>query len=202
VVEINQRSLRQSFSVWAARKAESELGLGIQLGHASLKQTFGYAVDRREAAVSLLDDERGKALNDRARSLLSQSVTGPLGENLANAIATLSTGQFENLVGSVAERLHIGVVNDCVYDPARARCGTDGPKLQTHNCAVEQCQNCLIGHTHAPIWRDQVERLDGVIAKTGNVVLRGRLIVDRRQAGRVVAALDGDDHEAGSEGKI
>lgn len=191
IVEVNQRSLRQSFSVWAARKAESELGLGIQLGHASLKQTFGYAVDRREAAVRLLDDERGKALNDRARSLLTQPVTGPLGENLASAISTLTTDQFESLVNSVAQRLHIGVTNDCVYDPSRARCGTDGPQLHSHNCAVEQCQNCLIGHTHAPIWRDQVERLDDAIARTGNVILRGRLIDDRRQAGRVLASLDG-----------
>ena len=187
---INQRSLRQSFAIWSARHPEAELGLGIQLGHASLRQTFGYATDRNESAVRMIDDKRGEALQRRSRDLLSGTITGPAGEQLESVIPVLDAEEFESLVTSVAERLHVGLTNDCVYDPARAKCGPDGPKLHTHNCAGDRCQNCLIGPVHDPLLRGHLKRLDRIVETTTNPALRDQLILERQRTGRSVAKFD------------
>jgi len=193
---INQRSLRQSFAIWSARHPEAELGLGIQLGHASLRQTFGYATDRNESAVRMIDDKRGEALQKRSRDLLSGTITGPAGEQLESVIPVLEAEEFDSLVASVAERLHVGLTNDCVYDPARAKCGPDGPKLHTHNCAGDRCQNCLIGPVHVPLLRGHLKRLDRIMETTTNPALRDQLILERQRTGRSVAKFDEGEESA------
>jgi len=189
-VEINQRSLRQSFSIWAARHPEAELGLGIQLGHASLRQTFGYATDRTEAAVRLVDDRRGAALEARSRDLLSGPLAGPAGEELAGLVEVLNGEEYGALVEAVGERLYVGLANDCVRNDARAACGPGIPQLHNHNCAATRCPNCLIGPVHAPIWRRHATHLDQAISDTSQPLLRERLITERRDIGRVLADLD------------
>ena len=190
IVEINQRSLRQSFSIWAARHPEAELGLGIQLGHASLRQTFGYATDRTEAAVRLIDDARGDALRVRARDLLAGPLAGPAGEELGALAQVLSNEEHDGLVKAVADRLYVGLANDCVRNDARAACGPGIPQLHNHNCATTRCGNCLIGPVHVPIWRDHADHLDKAIAATSQNDLRERLLVERLNVGRVIAAFD------------
>lgn len=190
VVEINQRSLRQSFSIWAARHPEAELGLGIQLGHASLRQTFGYATDRTEAAVRLIDDARGAALQERARDLLAGPLAGPAGEELGALAQVLDNEEHDSLVKAVADRLYVGIANDCVRNDARAACGPGIPQLHNHNCATTRCGNCLIGPVHVPIWRDHADHLDRAIAAITQPDLRERLLVERHNIGRVLAALD------------
>jgi hypothetical protein len=190
VVEINQRSLRQSFSIWAARHPEAELGLGIQLGHASLRQTFGYATDRTEAAVRLIDDKRGAALQERARDLLAGPLAGPAGHEFGALAQVLSNEEHESLVKAVGERLYIGLANDCVRNDARAKCGPGIPQLHNHNCATTGCSNCLIGPVHAPIWRDQADHLDRTISTITQPDLRERLLTERHNIGRVLSELD------------
>jgi hypothetical protein len=190
VVEINQRSLRQSFSIWAARHPEAELGLGIQLGHASLRQTFGYATDRTEAAVRLIDDKRGAALQERARDLLAGPLAGPAGHEFSALAQVLSNEEHESLVKAVGERLYIGLANDCVRNDARAACGPGIPQLHNHNCATTGCSNCLIGPVHAPIWRDQADHLDRTISTITQPDLRERLLIERHNIGRVLSELD------------
>jgi integrase len=190
IVEINQRSLRQSFSIWAARHPEAELGLGIQLGHASLRQTFGYATDRTEAAVRLLDDKRGAALETRAQDLLNGPLAGPAGEELGALVEVLNAEEHAALVRAVGERLYVGIANDCVRNDARAACGPGIPQLHNHNCANTSCGNCLIGPVHAPVWHQHARQLDNAIGATTQPALRERLIADRARVGRVLADLD------------
>lgn len=193
IVEIDQRSLRQSFAVWSARYPEVELGLGIQLGHASLRQTFGYATDRKEAAVRMIDHRRGTALNQRAADLLGGPIAGPAGEELGGLIPVLTAEEYDSLVKAIGDKLYVGLVNDCVRNDDRAACGPGVPQLHNHNCAVLKCGNCLIGPMHAPVWRDQLQRIDGAITKTTNPALRDDLIVKRQQIGRVIATFDEGD---------
>ncbi len=193
VVEIDQRSLRQSFSVWAAQYPEAELGLGMQLGHASLRQTFGYATDRNEAAIRLIDDARGVALEERARDLLAGPLAGPAGAELGALAQVLNAKEYEGLVKAIGERLYVGIANDCVRNDARAACGPGIPQLHNHNCATTACGNCLIGPVHAPIWRDQAQHIDRTIALTSQPQLRERLLVERHNIGRVLAALDEEE---------
>jgi hypothetical protein len=194
IVEISQRSLRQSFSIWAARHPEAELGLGIQLGHASLRQTFGYATDRSEAAVRLLDDRRGAALEARTRDLLAGPLAGPAGKELSTLAEVLGEDEHEALVRAVGERLYVGLANDCVRNDARAACGPGIPQLHNHNCATLRCGNCLIGPVHAPIWREHAGQIDRAIVATTQPVLRERLIAERRNVSRVLADLDEGEH--------
>ena len=55
---VNQVTLRRSFSVYAAQYPGAELGLGIQLGHAALRATTGYATDSQQHVARLLNWDR------------------------------------------------------------------------------------------------------------------------------------------------
>ena len=192
IVEINQRSLRQSYALYTASKPGAELGLGIQLGHVALSQTFAYATDPSETAVKILGSQTSQALNARAKFLANGPLAGTGGERIASMVRVLSDEQeAESFIQHVAENLHPGVVNDCMFNSAQAPLACkNGPQLHNHNCATAGCKNCVVGPMHVPVWIAHRKKLDAQIPKTRNVHLSERLIEQRRIVGKILANFD------------
>lgn len=126
---INATSLRRAFSVFATTRPGAELGLGIQLGHSAWRMTTGYMSDGQEQAVRLMDDERKRVLHNDAAALLHDDspVAGPAAHHVTGFRAQIITNpdRADRLTATLAERLHLGLTNDCMWNPATSSCGGD-----------------------------------------------------------------------------
>lgn len=161
---INARSLRRSFCVYAAAYPGLDVGIGMQLGHASLRATGGYVHDRRHAATAALDDERAKAVREDLARLIysSESIGGPAADRLLTLRAQVvaDPSRAEQLIARTARHYYLGLTNDCAYSEESAACGPGGPKLADHFCAGGACPNAVMHIKHVPVQIDQLARYD------------------------------------------
>jgi hypothetical protein len=161
--QLNQTSLRRSFSVYAARYPGAELGLGIQLGHAALRMTAGYSTDSQQHAARLFDDDRRRMARDQVARLVhgADTATGGGARRTRSFVGHVLTDpdRAERLIDTLAEEYHMGIFNDCLYDPTRAACGTTGPQLADKHCAAQRCGNAVFRASHLPALEDHVDRL-------------------------------------------
>jgi hypothetical protein len=164
---VNATTLRRSLSVYCSTKPEAEMGLGIQLGHAAIRTTTGYMVDGQEQAVRLMDETRLGIVREQAAALLHG--VAPVAGFPARDILTFRAQIVEDphrakrLIDQLGSRLHLGVTNDCMYNPVTAACGTGGPKLGDHLCAGPDCTNALVTEVHRKMLEASVERIDGYL---------------------------------------
>ncbi|MGA9147951.1 MAG: hypothetical protein WBZ04_10360, partial [Candidatus Nanopelagicales bacterium] len=165
--DINATSLRRSLSVYAVTKPGAELGLGIQLGHSAWRLVSGYASDGSQTAISHMDGTRKAILREQAADLLTSDtpVAGvPAGDIQAfRAQIITDPERAARLADQVADRLHIGLTNDCMFNKATSGCGPDGPHLADHYCIGEDCANSLYRPVHAPLIANAIERIDNVL---------------------------------------
>lgn len=161
---INATSLRRSFCVFATTHPGAELGLGIQLGHSAWRMTTGYISDGQQQAVRLMDDERKRVLHRDATTLLQQHspVAGAAGQHITQFRAQIiaEPARLDRLAATLAERLHLGLTNDCVWNPATSGCGSDRPKLGDHVCIGIDCTNALLRPAHIGVLSIAIERID------------------------------------------
>lgn len=161
---IHATSLRRSFSVYAVTKPGAELGLGIQLGHSAWRLVSGYAADGRQRAVSHMDKARREILRKEATTLITGTapVAGGPAADIHNFRAQIVTDpeRAARLADQVADRLHLGITNDCMFNPATSGCGVDGPHLADHYCIGDDCLNALFRRPHLPIIEDNIARID------------------------------------------
>lgn len=164
---INARSLRRSFCVYAAAYPGMEVGIGVQLGHASLRVTGSYMRDRHHAASVALDDERAKVVRQAVADLIHSDVPigGPSGEYLTavRAQVVADPGRAELLISRAAENYHLGQTNDCAYRQETAACGPGGPKLADRICATTNCPNAVVHIKHIPVIDHQIDRHDRML---------------------------------------
>ena len=191
---INQLTLRRSFSVFAATHPGAELGLGIQLGHAALRMTSGYARDSQQLAVQMYDDERTIVARRQVQALMSDSTPmagAPAGElHTFQGQVIADDKRAESLMDSVAERYHIGTFNDCVFTANRAACGPDGPHLASQHCATARCTNALFLDRHLPTVQAQITGIDEFLDRgNGHPVIVEQLQDDRERLARIVREL-------------
>ncbi len=161
---IHATSLRRSFSVYAVTKPGAELGLGIQLGHSAWRLVSGYAADGRQRATSHMDQTRRQILREQATTLITGTspVAGAPATDIHNFRAQIVADpeRAARLAEQVADRLHLGITNDCMFNPATSGCGADGPHLADHYCIGEDCANALYRRPHVPLIEDTIARLD------------------------------------------
>lgn len=191
---INAVTLRRSFAVYATTRPGAELGLGIQLGHSAWRMTSGYMSDGQQQAVRHMDGVRRGVLRDQAHALIvgTTSVAGPAARRITEFRAQIVADpvRAERLADSVAERLHLGVTNDCMWNPSTSGCGAERPRLSDHVCIGLDCSNALATEVHVPVFRDAVARIDAYLERErGNDDLRERMQRDRANLVRVVREL-------------
>jgi hypothetical protein len=164
---VNATSLRRSYCVFASTRPGAIVGLGIQLGHFALRETTAYGSDGNERAVNRLNTEREQMVRQEVQRLIEPTLAleGNAAEELraVRAHVIADPTRAEQLLGQVAKNYHLGLTNDCLYRPASAACGSDGPHLASHFCATAKCQNAVMHERHLPLLRAQIVRLDKIL---------------------------------------
>lgn len=199
---INATSLRRAFSVFATTRPGAELGLGIQLGHSAWRVTTGYMSDGQQQAVRLMDDERKRVLHSDAAALLQgdSPVAGPAAHHVTGFRAQIITdpNRADRLTATLAERLHLGLTNDCMWNPATSSCGGDRPKLGDHVCVGVDCSNALLRPAHVGVIASTIDRIDTYLDQhRGHPALIEQMRRDRTNLARIRRELtvtaDGSD---------
>lgn len=195
---INATSLRRAFSVFATTRPGAELGLGIQLGHSAWRMTTGYMSDGQQRAVRLMDDERKRLLHNDAAALLQSDkpVAGPAAHHVTRFRAQIITDpdRADRLTATLAERLHLGLANDCMWNPATSSCGGDRPKLGDHVCVGVDCTNALLRPAHVGVIASAIDRIDSYLdQQRGHPALIEQMRRDRANLARIRRELTGTD---------
>jgi hypothetical protein len=200
---INATSLRRAFSVFATTRPGAELGLGIQLGHSAWRITTGYMSDGQQRAVRLMDDERKRVLHNDTAALLRDDgpVAGPAAHHVTGFRAQIITNpdRADRLTATLAERLHLGLTNDCMWNPATSSCGGDRPKLGDHVCVGIDCTNALLRPAHISVIAGAIDRIDSFLdQQRGHPSLIEQMRRDRANLARIrreltATADDSDD---------
>lgn len=199
---INATSLRRAFTVFATTRPGAELGLGIQLGHSAWRMTTGYMSDGQQQAVRLMDDERKRVVHSDAAALLQHDspVAGPAAHHVIGFRAQIiaSPDRADRLTATLAERLHLGLTNDCMWNPATSSCGGDRPKLGDHVCVGVDCTNALLSPAHVGVITSAIDRIDSYLnEQRGHPALLEQMRRDRANLARIRRELttpdDSDD---------
>ncbi|KUG55496.1 hypothetical protein AVL61_05015 [Kocuria rosea subsp. polaris] len=66
----------------------------------------------------------------------------------------------EYITNKLAERLHLGITNDCMFNASTAACGSNGPFLGDHICSGSDCANSLYTTKHRKVLESHIERID------------------------------------------
>lgn len=204
-VPVNQTTLRRSFSVIAAHRPGAELGLGIQLGHAALRMTSGYAMDSTQQAAQLFDEERTNTMRIEAARVL-RDVSPAAGIRADEVIQfrgqlAADDSRADSIIEAFAETYQVGVFNDCMYQEERAGCGPGGPKLASQHCATSSCSNALFLTRHRPNIQAQIDNIDAwLIRGTGHPGVLEQLREERARLARILRQLNTD--EQGAENAI
>lgn len=198
---INATTLRRSFSVYATTHPGAELGLGIQLGHSAWRMTSGYMSDGQQQAVRLMDDDRKRVLHRDAAALISDNtpVAGPAAHHITQFRAQViaDPDRADRLAETLADRLHLGLTNDCMWNPATSGCGSDRPQLGDHVCIGIDCTNALLRPVHVGVVVDALDRIDAYLEhEHGHPALIERMRRDRANLARIrrdLTTADNDD---------
>lgn len=187
---INATSLRRAFSVFATTRPGAELGLGIQLGHSAWRMTTGYMSDGQQRVVRIMDDERKRVLHRDAAALLQDDspVAGPAAHHVTGFRAQIiaNPDRANRLTATLAERLHLGLTNDCMWNPATSSCGGDRPKLGDHVCVGVDCTNALLRPAHVGVITSAIDRIDTYLdEQRGHPALIEQMRRDRANLARI-----------------
>ncbi|WP_227999891.1 hypothetical protein [Mycolicibacterium sp. P1-5] len=187
---VNATSLRRAFSVFATTRPGAELGLGIQLGHSAWRMTTGYMSDGQQQAVRLMDDGRKRVLHNDVATLLQDDspVAGPAAHHITGFRAQIITNpdRADRLTVTLAERLHLGITNDCMWNPATSSCGSDRPKLGDHVCVGVDCTNALLRPAQVGVITSAIDRIDTYLdQQRGHPALIEQIRRDRANLARI-----------------
>lgn len=201
---ITATALRRAFCVFATTHPGAELGLGMQLGHSAWRMTTSYMSDGQQQAVRLMDEERKRVLHNDAAALIQEGtpVAGPAAHhvNQFRAQVISDPDRTERLTTTLAGRLHLGLTNDCMWNPATSGCGSDRPKLGDHVCIGIDCTNALLRPAHLGVITSAIDRIDTYLDQQhGHPALIEQMRRDRANLVRIRRELTtADEPDCGS----
>ena len=174
---ITTRQFRRTVAWYIANRPFGVVAGMIQFKHVRTSTFLGYAGTSPSGFVAEIESERhlGQAADILERYedwKLGAVATGPAARRLAVEFARIRTelGDFpgqvvdrrrlERLLAGTARTLHVGPLNDCLFDREKARCLTvsgqpDAPGPVPTFCQPGRCPNSRIDHHHLIAWREQ-----------------------------------------------
>lgn len=187
---INATTLRRSYSVFASTHPAAELGLGIQLGHAAWRTTGGYTSDGQQRLAKSINDDRRRIMRDHASALVlgTTSVAGTAAERVFTLRAQIIADprRADRIAEQLAENLHLGLTNDCMFSPTTAACGPEGPFLGDHVCSGSDCANSVQTSAHLPAIEATIARIDRFLdSPRTHPALTDRIRADRERLVKV-----------------
>jgi len=186
--------------VFASTHPAAELGLGIQLGHAAWRTTGGYTSDSQQRLAKSMNDDRRRIMRDHASALVlgTSPVSGTASERVLALRAQIvaDPGRAERVTEQMAEHLHFGLTNDCMFNASTAACGPEGPFLGDHVCSGSDCANSLQTAAHIPAMEAAIARIDRFLdSPKSHPALTARIRADRQRLVAVLNSLNDGNKE-------
>jgi len=162
--------------------------------------TTGYMSDGQQQAVRLMDDDRKRVLQRDAATLIHSNtpVSGPAAHHITQFRAQViaDPNRADRVIATLAERLHLGIANDCMWNPSTSGCGSDRPKLSDHVCIGFDCTNALGRPAHLSVINNSIDRVDAFLGQQrGNPELIEQMRRDRTNLVRQRRELTAPDVE-------
>ncbi|WP_053657272.1 hypothetical protein [Micromonospora sp. NRRL B-16802] len=200
---INQVTLRRSFCVYAAQYPGAELGLGIQLGHAALRTTTGYATDSQQQVARLFSKNRQIIAREQTAAIIldaAPTAGAPTSElDTIRAQVVADPQRAARTIDNLADRYHLGFFNDCMWNEARAACGPGGPKLAEGVCRGACCGNAVFRQPHLPAVQAHIKRIDDFLdSGRGHPALLDDLGAQRTLYSRIITDIRSGSQQEGA----
>jgi integrase len=174
---ITTRQFRRTVAWHIANRPFGTVAGMIQYKHAGIAAYEGYAGSSssgfrnevaRERALGQLDDILAYFERRRAGEALTGPAAARVTGELQHAIDELDPlpghiadpARVRAMLAHVARTLHVGVLNDCFFDPATALClngKTERSAPTMTQCRPDHCPNSCITSRHRPIWAQAAE---------------------------------------------
>jgi len=184
----NTRQFRRTIAWWIANRPFGVVAGKIQYKHASIAMFQGYAGSsasgfraeiEQERALGQLDDVVAHYEHAARRS---QPLAGPAAGRLAAEFhrtrdvledlpgRVVDEAQLRAMLAHLARTLHVGLLNDCFFDPGTALCldtvQSDSPAApRLSQCAPDSCPNSCISMRHLPAWQAAIAQTEELLAR-------------------------------------
>ncbi|MCR5860618.1 hypothetical protein [Mesorhizobium sp. J428] len=188
----------------------------IQYKHASVAMFEGYAGSapadfrlaiERERALGQLDD----IVAHYEACLRREGPAGPGAHRLLREFARVQH-ELGDLPGRITDRkrlrtmlahlgrtLHVGFLNDCLFDAATALCLKDAPDAEQtapalSRCSPDRCPNACLTDRHREPWQASIAEGEALLAdRRLSPLQRTAILADNERKRRLIAPLmDGD----------
>lgn len=206
------RQFRRTLAWYIANRPFGVIAGKIQYKHASVAMFDGYAGAsasgfrqevEQERALGQLDDVVEQYEAHRRREQLA----GPAASRLAGEYERVDRelepfpgrivdkGRMRAMLGHLARTLHVGLLNDCFFEPATALCRDrakpDDPATPAlSRCAPDRCPNACITARHLPAWEASIAEADALLRdKRLPRFQREALRLDNERKRRLIAPL-------------
>jgi integrase len=174
---ITTRQFRRTVAWHIANRPFGTVAGMIQYKHAGIAAYEGYAGSSssgfrnevaRERALGQLDDILAYFERRRAGEALTGPASARVADELQQAVDKLDPlpghiadpARVRAMLAHVARTLHVGVLNDCFFDPATALClngKTERSAPAMAHCHPDRCPNSCIADHHRPVWAQAAE---------------------------------------------
>ncbi|WP_225246938.1 MULTISPECIES: hypothetical protein [Agrobacterium] len=206
------RQLRRTVAWYIANRPFGTIAGKIQYKHASVAMFEGYAGSsqadfrlavEREHALGQLDD----IVAHYEAFVRQEGPAGPGAMRLQREFARVQD-ELGDLPGRIMDRrrlrtmlahlgrtLHVGLLNDCLFDAATALCLTGSPVSEQtapvlSRCSPDRCPNACLTARHREPWRASIAEGEGLLADRRLSPLQREAITrDNERKRRLIAPL-------------
>lgn len=180
----NTRQFRRTVAWHIANRPFGVIAGKLQYKHASVAMFDGYAGASASGFRQEVEAERHLG---QLEDIVTHYEARLRGEPLAGPAATRIAAEFgrvakemaplpglladakrvKAMLGHLARRLHVGILNDCFFERGTALClssakdPTEIPRLSA--CAPDRCPNSCIGQAHLPAWQGAIANAEAIL---------------------------------------
>jgi hypothetical protein len=206
------RQFRRTIAWYIANRPFGTVAGKIQYKHASIAMFEGYAGQSTSGFRREVDQERAlgqlddivEHYEDFRRGL---KPTGPASARILGEFERVQA-ELDDFPGRIADHkrlkamlahlartLHVGILNDCFFEPATALClDRSGTKDRTapvlSHCSPDRCPNSCITQRHLPPWEASIGEADNLLNdKRLSRLQRAALVADNTRKRLLIAPL-------------
>lgn len=210
------RQLRRTIAWYIANRPFGTVAGKIQYKHASIAMFEGYAGSARADFRSVVERERALGQLDDIVAhyeafLRNDGPAGPGATRLRREFARVQDelGDFpgrivdrkrlRTMLAHLGRTLHVGFLNDCLFDAATALCLKDAPDDERtapalSRCSPDRCPNACLTARHREPWQASIAEGEALLAdRRLSPLQRTAILKDNERKRRLIAPLvDGD----------